>query len=94
MTIAVRDGFEPPKGDLISNIMLASRWSTPYYFSISLSPPSRREGVFATFTTLQFCGSSGIRTPDTLSSMTVFKTVPFNRSGKLPIINRYEFLHF
>jgi len=33
--MAVRDGFEPPKGDLISNTMLASRWSTPYYFSIS-----------------------------------------------------------
>ena len=32
-----------------------------------------------------FCGSSGIRTPDTVSSMTVFKTVPFNHSGKPPI---------
>ena len=33
---------------------------------------------------IEGCGSSGIRTPDTVSSMTVFKTVPFNHSGKLP----------
>jgi hypothetical protein len=31
-----------------------------------------------------FCGSGEIRTHDALSDMTVFKTVPFNRSGTLP----------
>ena len=38
----------------------------------------------AQFHHLTMCGESGIRTPDTVSSMTVFKTVPFNHSGNSP----------
>jgi len=44
---AVREGVEPSRGDSIDNTTLASWWSTPYYQSISLSPPPRQEGVYA-----------------------------------------------
>ena len=48
-------GFEPPSGDSIDNMTLASWWSTPlYYQSISLSTPPRQEGTFANFVTLQY----------------------------------------
>lgn len=33
---------------------------------------------------VKFCGSGGIRTPETLSGLTVFKTVAFNHSATLP----------
>lgn len=54
---AVPDGFEPPSGDSIDNITLASWWSTPYYQSISLSTPTRQVGAYAAlmlFATVQY----------------------------------------
>lgn len=54
-----------PRCDLRSNIMLASWWSTPYYFSISYSAPSRREGVSAVACfspQYNFCSPEQIRT--------------------------------
>ena len=37
------------------------------------------------------CGGGGIRTPGTLTSTTVFKTVPINRSGTPPkVAQRYK----
>jgi len=44
---AVEDGFEPPRGDSINDITLASWWSTPYHQSISGSSPPRQEGTYA-----------------------------------------------
>jgi len=44
---AVEGGFEPPRGDSIDDITLASWWSTPYHQSISWSPPPRQEGTYA-----------------------------------------------
>ena len=46
MCIAVRDRIELSKGDLKNN-NIAGFVVNPYYFSISLSPPTRRVGVFA-----------------------------------------------
>ncbi len=58
--IAVRDGFEPPRGDSTNNISPAGWWSTPsYYLSISVSPPPRQEGLSANFNTLQKAESIG-----------------------------------
>jgi hypothetical protein len=34
-SLAVGEGLEPSNSDSKSSIMLASWWSTPYYFSIS-----------------------------------------------------------
>lgn len=36
---------------------------------------------------LIFCGGGEIRTHETVSGLTVFKTVPFNRSGTPPSDN-------
>ena len=44
---AVREGVEPSRGDSIDNTTLASWWSTPYYQSISVSPPTRQVGTSA-----------------------------------------------
>jgi hypothetical protein len=46
MCIAVRDRIELSKGDLKNN-NIAGFVVNPYYFSISLSLPTRRVGVFA-----------------------------------------------
>ena len=58
---------------------------------INLFPP-RQEGTFAqvitettNFRHLTICGGTGIRTPDTLSSMPVFKTGAINRSAIPPL---------
>ena len=39
-------------------------------------------------------GGGGIRTPETLSSLTVFKTAGFNRSPTPPVVIRRRLLRF
>jgi hypothetical protein len=43
---AVREGFEPPSSDSIKNSK-ARLVVNPYFLSISISAPSRQEGVYA-----------------------------------------------
>ena len=44
---AVRDGFEPPRCDSVSNTLPAGWWSTPYYLPISYSSTPRQEALSA-----------------------------------------------
>ena len=58
------------------------------------TPPSRIRGVFEEETPLILLGGEGgIRTPDELTPITVFKTAAFNRSATSPPTVRYSILY-
>jgi hypothetical protein len=67
-----------------SHRTLLALWSTHYSTFISYSPPPRQEGLSANFNTYQNAEVQGFE-PQIRFHVTVFKTVPFNHSGKLPL---------
>ena len=81
-----------PSGD--AKTKCPNRFAIPHFYFPSLMKTSfqRLENKNVPYRDILFCGETGIRTPEGLASLTVFKTAAFNHSAISPYKKNYLIL--